>query len=80
MEAVIAIYSYRSGNIVAVIAFKSYCSDSKTKAIACNAVTFCRKVTDQCRYLCAPVLYIMVTVHKRDTCLAARETGMIFQA
>jgi hypothetical protein len=32
-EAVIATHSFRSVNILAVIAFKSYCSDSLTKAI-----------------------------------------------
>jgi hypothetical protein len=41
IEAVIAAYNYRSGNILTVIAFKSYFSTSKPKAIMCNAVTFC---------------------------------------
>jgi hypothetical protein len=31
--AVIATYNYFSGNILAIIASKSYCSDSKAKAI-----------------------------------------------
>jgi hypothetical protein len=42
-EAVIATHSYRSGNILAVIASKSYCFDSQTKAITCNAVTYILK-------------------------------------
>jgi hypothetical protein len=41
IEAVIAAYNYRSGNILTVIAFKSYFSTSKPKVIMCNAVTFC---------------------------------------
>jgi hypothetical protein len=33
MEAVIATDSYRSGNILAIIAFKSHCSDSKANTV-----------------------------------------------
>jgi hypothetical protein len=39
-RAVIDTYSYRSGNILAVAASKSYCCDSKAKAITCKAITF----------------------------------------
>jgi hypothetical protein len=38
--ALIATYSYQAGNILGVIASKSYCSDSSAKAMTCNAVTF----------------------------------------
>ncbi len=49
IEAVIATpFSYRFGNILTVIAFKSYCSASKAKAMTCNAVTFCSNVADLC--------------------------------
>ncbi len=47
MESVIASYSYRSrsiGNVIALL--YSYVSDDMTKAITCNAVTFCCNVAD----------------------------------
>jgi hypothetical protein len=40
MEIVIATYSYHSGLIGNIIAFYSYHSESMTKKITCNAVTF----------------------------------------
>jgi hypothetical protein len=39
-EVVIAIDSYRSGNIFAVIAFKSFWFNYKAKAIMCNTIIF----------------------------------------
>ncbi len=37
---VFATYNYHSGNILAIIAAKSYCPERETKVIMCNAVTF----------------------------------------
>ncbi len=46
MEIAIASYSYRSGLIRNIIAFYSYCSESMTKTITYNAVTFWSNVAD----------------------------------
>jgi hypothetical protein len=48
IDAVIATYSYHSGHILTVNAFKSYRCASKEKAIMCNAVTFRSNVADLC--------------------------------